>query len=509
MRGRGEDQRLDRVGSALAVIAVVALLAAQFSLFLSQPLGFDDAFNVQIPVSLVRSGRYETTYHQPTLFDYRISTGPTVLVPVAAVLALLEPTYWSVRLPMALYLLAYILGLERLSRRLAARPERAWMPFLMMLAGFVLVPSGLATSAQVLGSLPAAAFFLWGIEVMSRALERGRTATAVAAGVLLGLAVVTKLIALLWVGGLLFALWFAPELAGSLRRRRAFLLACAAGVGAPLLLWQSVILIGLGYEGQRQWLRDFWRMMWVAGSGVSLGALRLSALGPAAHLETVSSMFAVGKVPLLLGFAIAALFTARVFLARQRPFAAHALLLATAAHLLWWFGLSTWLWYWHLLPGYFLYATLIGYVLYVSVTEAGRRMGWVIGALIGLAVWWTLPLRPPSLSLQPNLVLDGQLQAAQVLRRIRSEDPAARFWGLGWFQCPELSFLVRESFKDLTREAPAPGAANYFSMGKATNFFVTGVGEYAKANCAEDVFDGANYRICRLRPEAPQAPVPQ
>ena len=50
---------------------------------LTSYVGFDEAFNLQIPANLARRGEYATTYQGGQPFDPVITTGPTVLLPIA------------------------------------------------------------------------------------------------------------------------------------------------------------------------------------------------------------------------------------------------------------------------------------------------------------------------------------------------------------------------------------------------------------------------------------------
>ena len=59
---------------------------------IGEPLSFDEAFNLQVPLNLALGNGYQTWFSGPHPFDIRITTGPTVLLPIAPVLTILPPT---------------------------------------------------------------------------------------------------------------------------------------------------------------------------------------------------------------------------------------------------------------------------------------------------------------------------------------------------------------------------------------------------------------------------------
>lgn len=175
----------------------------------------DEAFNLTVPRNLLAGLGYASdgalSGSTITLFDARISTGPAVLLPVAAVLTTgIDPVIGARLIPLAYWMLL-LAGLWVIGRRIGGR----W-------AGLaaVAVPLAFTTSATVspiqgpadlLGEIPSAALLVWALVVLPR-----RTWLA---GLLVGLAVQAKLIALLALPAFAVALFLLAPGSGWARVR--------------------------------------------------------------------------------------------------------------------------------------------------------------------------------------------------------------------------------------------------------------------------------------------------
>ncbi|GAA5147366.1 hypothetical protein GCM10025768_07290 [Microbacterium pseudoresistens] len=214
----------------------------------------DEAFNLTVPLNLLSGLGYASdgtlSGSSITPFDPRISTGPTVLLPVAAVLALGADTVMGARLvPLAFWMLllagAGVLG-HRLGGRWAALLAAAVPLAFNTTAGV----SPIQGPADLLGEIPAAALLVWALIVLPR--------RAWLAGLLVGLAVQAKLIALLALPAFAVALWMLAPGTGWMRvrttLRRSWL--PLVMVALPTLLVELAALVGMGFSGYLRHLRS-------------------------------------------------------------------------------------------------------------------------------------------------------------------------------------------------------------------------------------------------------------
>ena len=236
----------DRLPRGILFWLVAALVAGAHAIVLWQSLVVnrlweDEAFNLTVPVNLLRGLGYSSdgalSGSTITPFDPRISTGPVVLVPIAAVLAFGADLVVSARLVPAAFFIALLIALALLGRRIGGR----WAALAASAAPLALqtaVPvSPIQGPADILGEIPAAALCAWALVVLHR--------RPWLAGLLLGLAVQAKYISLLFVPAFAVALWLqTPGAPWRERVRRA--LTPAAWVLAPTLLVELAAFISLG-----------------------------------------------------------------------------------------------------------------------------------------------------------------------------------------------------------------------------------------------------------------------
>ncbi|MEW1976050.1 hypothetical protein AB0301_13405 [Microbacterium profundi] len=213
----------------------------------------DEALNLTVPRNLLAGLGYASdgalSGSTITLFDARISTGPVVLLPVAAVLATgIDPIIGARLVPLAYWALL-LAGLWVLGRRIGGR----WAALVA-----VAVPLAFTTSATVspiqgpadlLGEIPAAALLVWALVVLPR--------RAWLAGLLVGLAVQAKLIALLALPAFAVALFLLVPGTGWARvlafLRRSWV--PLVFLALPTFLFELAALITFGFSGFVEHLR--------------------------------------------------------------------------------------------------------------------------------------------------------------------------------------------------------------------------------------------------------------
>jgi 4-amino-4-deoxy-L-arabinose transferase-like glycosyltransferase len=251
---------------------------------------YDEGVNMQAARNLARSGRYGLMYanEEPRLFDLQLTTGPTLIGPVALMFGAFGPGLRQARLVMLAYTLLSALGLYRLAATLyGARVAAVAVLILCAAEG-----AGPASTRAVVGEIAALAYLFWGALLFVRARRGGRWADDVAAGLLFGLAVLTK-----GQFGLLI-----PALIGVwlLTRRRASgfvgqrLTTVLTALVTLIALWQLVQLVSLGlpaYLEHQQEQR--------AALSVSANAPFLSQTLNTAHYLLSSQTALVGLMGLL------------------------------------------------------------------------------------------------------------------------------------------------------------------------------------------------------------------
>ncbi|SDK43507.1 hypothetical protein SAMN05216282_10646 [Cryobacterium psychrotolerans] len=236
---------------ALAAVVLAHLLVAVPSL-VELRLWEDEAFNLTVPLNLLRGLGYTSdgtlSGSQLTPFDPRISTGPVVLLPVAAALATGADMVLAGRSVILLFFAALLVGLWLVGSRIGGK----WAGLAAVAVPLGLdanaSPSPLQGPADILGEIPAAALLVFALAVL-----RSRPWLA---GLFLGLAVQSKTIALLAAPALVLAV-FLSEPGQTVRQRLRRLLPFVGMAAVPTALFALWQLIELGPAGFAVTTRHF------------------------------------------------------------------------------------------------------------------------------------------------------------------------------------------------------------------------------------------------------------
>lgn len=246
-----QPQVLRRWLMTLLPIAVVLFLAF-YNLDDYPATWFDEGSHLHVPKTLVRFGVYADyssdgfRYYGPT-----VGIGPTVMLPVAASLWLFGMGLLQARLVMALFLVGAIFVFYRLGKHMAGVGV-AWLALVLLLTSrsVALLPTG----RQLLGEVPGLMFILAGLLVWFAGWERPGWRRLSLVGLLLGLAMVTKLQYLLLLGPVLLLAWLANLVYYRQTPQRTFIVpGTIAGLCA--LAWQVYLVLYLGPSTAQENLR--------------------------------------------------------------------------------------------------------------------------------------------------------------------------------------------------------------------------------------------------------------
>jgi hypothetical protein len=237
-----------QVGALRRNVLVLASLACILFLALynltNYPLTwYDEGSHLHVPKTLLRFGAYADyssegfRYYGPT-----IGIGPTVFLPIAAAFKLFGIGLLQARLVMAAFLVAAILAFYRLADVMGG-PKLAWVATALLVAtrGVGLIEYG----RQVLGEVPGLLFMAAGFAVWFKEWEKASWRRLAGAGLLLGLALVTKNQYLLVLAPTLLIAWFSNLLYYRSAPQRVFLVPGSIAA-ACFGLWQLYTILYLG-----------------------------------------------------------------------------------------------------------------------------------------------------------------------------------------------------------------------------------------------------------------------
>lgn len=481
---------------AVAILAAVTISVAWHGL--TVPISYDEGYNLQVPENLAVNQAYGTNgslYAQEGIrkYDVLVSTGPTLLLPVGGVFALLDEGLVTARVVGLIGFGGLIVGAACVASRLGG--QTAAIGSVAAILGLnvqVDWPAAMTYGpADVLGEHTAAALLLAAGYLLARHPVR--------AGAALGLALLSKFLVLLAV----------PVFVASLLLIRSARSIPGFGLGmlAPVASWNLWRWIDLGHVAFLERLADFLRFFGSAGSGLGTQA---SDAGLISRLPKLLSLWHIPAVPILVILVAGIMLLNRLRNshdgATAEPLGPNGCIDSTramcwavggsaAAISLWWLFMAEDAYGRHLLIAALTATPLLAGWLTSSLTfyrdvHRGRHAcRWsqlsAVALCALLAISTIFHLR--SVADPPGPDLAAQRRAAEALKRTGAV--GFTFHG-GWWQAPEVAFLsgvnaVGPDLESLPLVAtPLQRALDPMSYREA------------RARCVRSIYDADGYLIC-------------
>jgi len=211
------------------------------------PCCADDAYFSLVAKNLALHGSYSVPLSSETisLFDPEITSGPGLILPGAAMIALIGARPWATSLTT---ILLFAATLTLMTMLLATRFQRANVflyTALCLLALVAITPRQDAYFA-FLGEAPAFGYLIVGCALL--ATSRGRTSWVLVSALCVSLALLTKHYALFCALGATGA-WFLRELYLNRSRAIGLMGVFLVGVAGPLAVFELVKVVVLGWPG--------------------------------------------------------------------------------------------------------------------------------------------------------------------------------------------------------------------------------------------------------------------
>ncbi len=231
----------------ISIAAAVALAAAHTAAlipgFTTTRLWEDEAFNLTVPLNLLAGLGYASdgtlSGSELTPYDARISTGPVMLLPISALIALGVDPVTAGRGTGTLFWIALVVGLWILGRGIAGTAGGLLAAATPLLLDLDDGRSPVQGPNDILGEVPSAALIVWAVVAARR--------SALFGGLIFGLAVQSKFIALLAAPALVvFVLLRCSPLVRQDATRNV--VRAAAGAAIPTVVYEMWKLAALGWD---------------------------------------------------------------------------------------------------------------------------------------------------------------------------------------------------------------------------------------------------------------------
>ena len=227
----------------------------------SLPLNYDESYNLQVPLTLLKEQKYDTIYHARPFDGFTtITTGPTVLIPTFFVFKFFSIGLLRARIVQYLYVVALVYLFWTQSVKHYTR-----IISLALLLTLYSIPTQLRLGLSVLGELPAIFFVFLGMTIWSYSSSKYQK---ISIGIM-GLSVITKL----YFGMILIPLliWITIRAFQTKKPNKDFIkefLIAAFLFLLPFLLWELIKFLYLGYSSYLSYLTEL--MQFIGFQQVSL-----------------------------------------------------------------------------------------------------------------------------------------------------------------------------------------------------------------------------------------------
>lgn len=215
---------------------------------------YDSFYNLEISTSLAASGKYATSPHN--FFDVQITTGPTLLVPVAIAFGLFGQNLNSIYLVLASINSLFITSII-LIPLLLHRSSRAIFIYPLISVFFILYFIKTVYAFEVVGETLGVLFLLWGFFFAFRAGEIRNKVFYLISGILLGLSVVTKLLDIILIVPVVYLPFYFHH-----KKILGYLKYLVFGLLLPILIWNFYIFATLGgFDQYIEYLKGWYQFV--------------------------------------------------------------------------------------------------------------------------------------------------------------------------------------------------------------------------------------------------------
>lgn len=439
----GRGWRRIAAADALASLPALLVLGLYARSALHSYPSFDGALNLNVAASVAAGHGYGFRYD--SFFAFPAQTDGPFVLPAALLFRLFGIGLVTTQLVSLAYLIGFALVVMALLRRMGAA---SWLAGAASLA-CLLTPGMGDFAVGGYGEIPMLTWLLAGY----LAAGRQRYGTA---GLLLGLAMLTKTVAVLCVAPalLICAVFIA---CGPEPHRLRALAALAGGLLAPLLGWELFRLTALGSVAgwQHWWTLQLGQVGQQSGAGelaglaVALAKLRL-------HLALLSGQVAVPTVLLSCWLAVPWLL-ALYRLGRRRPSRESALLLCLLLvcpllYAVWWLLVTPtdMAWLRRILPGLLLQTCLVAALVQAPATAEPRRSRAALLLLVLLVLPGEAFMLRHGLQVSPRPPASGERDRTdRLVDSLRALPADAVIFGVGWWQAPLFALLSGRTIMNL------------------------------------------------------------
>jgi len=427
----------------VAVISSFAII--MWLLILNSGLNFDEGYNLQVPVNLLRNGIYGSrTLSGFTIFDPFISSGPAFLLPITFIFRIFGISVINARIVCLLVAIITITGLYVFNRML-----RNTMATILGLGLLFCVQASLLRFISILGDGLGICLVIAGLIVWAIAEKKKSTGYAFTAGLLLGTSV-----------------WAKPSMVIAVSVIVLAILIAFVRPQYPLLLRIFFVFSLTAFAVSAAWFTLSILMTWHTGSIFSGSASRL--IEEQLNFEFIKNIR--NNLPMTYKtIGLAVILTSIINLLQNRrnkdfSSARMASNLLPLIWIIWWFLFNRYTVDRHLYPGLiFGIIPITQFFIYPAVNKYSNLLKVIIAIILAIGALPAIKDTGNYLSHldQKYSIKVDQEQMADYVAKL---PPDAQIMGWDWFMDWDIAFLSQRVFGDLSTETIVPIEDSIFIM---------------------------------------------
>lgn len=222
-------------------------------------VSFDGGMNLQTAINLANTGIYAGNYPEYTLFDHKVQTGVTLLLPIAIIVNLLGQSMPVILSVNVMYILLLMMSLSLVFKLQKIRKDYFYITILMLVTS----PQFLIYAMGVYGEIVALSVFICSIFFIMKSGDDKRIYFLLS-GMFMGLAYLAKTVIL--IGFAAYIIVFILKLYFREINIKQILLWCA-GFIIPIFFFElyKFIVFGNIYDYIKWWCHEFYLINSQAG----------------------------------------------------------------------------------------------------------------------------------------------------------------------------------------------------------------------------------------------------
>lgn len=439
--------KMDNIKENKIFLVFLILLFVKLTIELMKGIiNFDGAMNMQTVINLAYHGIYAGNYPEYTLFDPKVQTGITVLLPIAIFIKFFGTSFQVAQLTNYLYILLLFYMIYKIMYKLNLDIKY----FYFTIIAILYIPRFFEFATGVLGEIPALSLILASIYILTYTDKetKNRNIIFLLSGILASFSFLAKTVLLIGVASVLFFL-----LLNVIDKKVVFkeFIIWIIGFIIPVMIFELYKLIVLG--GIKEYIS--WTMNAINAISAQAGVVDKYKDEPNLYIKIVSNIklliklydiYAITSFISIIGGLVLLIKNFKV----KRFNYLYILLLIGIVYLIWWIVITPTekAWPRRIINGIIIlnicFFIIIGKIDIINRIICQRYLIKVIMILVFILFINTIMVQ-----LRSGIGDEFYIRkVSEYIKEIKNKDNNAVFCGFGWMQAPVISYYSQINFKD-------------------------------------------------------------